>query len=634
MKGKILLFAAVIVAQAHAQQFTKVAPVPTGGLLWGVNFLTPNNGWVVGGAHECQHTTDGGKTWRKVFIDGYQDSPLYNITFVNPNLGFISGNSAIGSIDVFRTTDGGNSWSRIEGFPLGGSWYHHDFTSQTTGFMGSNGALVRTTDSGATFQLRSAYPDCPVMYGMDFLDANVGLVAGYQVSSGHGGIFKTTDGGLTWQWALDTASNDVVYLTDQIAIADAGTGIMRTTNGGATWQNTGGFITTGVTDIAKVDSNTLVGVSSAGDIWRTADGGFTWEQRKVGDGALPADWSVEFSDSLHGYVVGDSGTILVSSDGGLNWSRMNQGTGIDWNAIAQFDNGKVVLGGWHGYVQTSPDYGTHWNFKLLDPPTFGRDTSFSAISTVGNNFAVMAGHWGSFWKTFDGGENWFSMNWTLSVDYYANGVFFTDQNNGWICGWDYSTGPKKYVMRTRDGGFNWEVVNGANVPSLEIGFKGNNGWLMTSGQPFYRTTNGGTSWSMINLPLNSGIPPSCWDMDFADANTGYITGWDGYVVKTSNGGASWTQLLATQYDFSYLGVATNGPNEVWICGANRGGGGAKVKRSLNGGTSWTTFSLPGQYTTPYKLLITDRYVFAAGYAGEVWRIGRTQTKGDPVKIGR
>lgn len=633
MKGKALLLLAVLAAQAQSQQFTKFAPIPSSNLLWGVFFHSPTDGWVVGGSHDCLHTTDGGRNWQRIQLPGYQDQPLYNITFVNQNLGFISGNSAQGSIDIFRTTDGGATWGRVEGFPLGGSWYHHDFINQTTGFMGCNGALVRTTDAGATFQLKSAYPDCPVMYGMDFLDANVGLVAGYQVSSGHGGVFRTNDGGTTWEWVSSAAANDVIYLTNQIAIADSGTGIVRSTNGGTTWQSTGANIASGVTDLSRLDANTIVGVSGSGDIWRSADGGFTWELRRLGDGALPADWSVEFSDALNGYVVGDSGSLLESHDGGLNWTRMNRGVAVDLNAIAAFGNGDLLMAGWHGYVQTARANATTWDSKLLDPPTFGRDTSFSAISTVGNSFAVVAGHWGSFWKTLDAGQNWINMNWTLSPDFYANGLFFTDQNNGWICGWDYSVGPKKYVMRTHDGGFNWEVVNAVNVPSLEISFKGNNGWLMTSGQPFYRTTNGGTNWSMISLPLNSGIPPNCFDMDFADANTGYLTGWDGYVVKTTNGGVSWNQLLATQYDFTYLGVAAGSPNEVWICGANRGGGGAKVKRSMNGGTSWTTYSLPGQYTTPYKILITEKYVYVCGYIGEVWRISRTQSNNSPVRIG-
>jgi len=75
-----------------------------------------------------------------------------------------------------------------------------DFVTPMVGFMGSNVATVRTQDGGATRTVRSGYPSCPVMYGMDFRDTLVGLCRGERVSTTDGGpgIFKTTDAGVTW----------------------------------------------------------------------------------------------------------------------------------------------------------------------------------------------------------------------------------------------------------------------------------------------------------------------------------------------------------------------------------------------------------------------------------------------------
>jgi photosystem II stability/assembly factor-like uncharacterized protein len=619
-------------AQAGAQQFKKVAPVPTGASLWGVSFPTPDIGWAVGTGHEALRTLDGGQTWAHVAIPGFGDDPLYKVTFLNTQLGFITGNSSLSSQDAYRTTDGGATWNPIAGFPVGGSWYYHDFVSSTVGFMGSNGALIRTTDGGASFQLRSAYPDCPIMYGMDFINENVGMAAGYQISSGKYGIFRTQNGGTNWTIVFEGACNDVVYLDSQTVIADFGTGFIRSTDGGSTWTATGALIATGLLDIARINSTTAAGVSGAGDIWLTSNSGTSWQMVHKGIGDLPANWSIEFSDALNGQVVGDGGAIFTSNDGGITWTNRNQGIARDWNAIAQFGNGKLLLAGHHGYVQTSDDLGSHWETKLLDPPTFGRDTAFQSVSVVGQQFAVAAGAWGGLYKTFDAGSNWISMSFALSPDYYPNGVWFNSQTDGWICGYDYTVGPKKYVMHTTDGGTTWNVVSAVNLPSIEINFQQNNGWLLPGGGSLYRTVDGGNSWTSVSLPLNSGSQPSCSDMAWSNGSVGYIVGRDGYVIRSTNGGSNWSQVLPTRQNFNYLGVASRGANEVWICGANSGGGQAEVRRSLDGGTSWTTFSLPGEFTTPYRIVLTSHYVLVAGYGGEVWRLPAVRRSGSPIRI--
>ena len=98
--------------------------------------------------------------------------------------------------------------------------------------MGSNGATARTTDSGATWTLMSGFPDCPVIYGMDFRDAQVGLAGGERVSGNDPGpgIFKTTDAGVTWVRKFSQSANDVLWLNGTTAIATIGVSIYRSTN--------------------------------------------------------------------------------------------------------------------------------------------------------------------------------------------------------------------------------------------------------------------------------------------------------------------------------------------------------------------------------------------------------------------
>jgi photosystem II stability/assembly factor-like uncharacterized protein len=597
-----------------AQSFRKIAPVPTGANLTGVWFLSPDEGWIAGGAGVLLKTTDGGATWTPRTLPGAEGQPLYDVAFANSLVGFVSGNSA-----AYTTTDGGVTWTQVSNW-VGGSWYHIQFVSQTVGFMGANGALVRTTDGGTTWPVRSAYPDCPIIYGMNFLDANTGLVSGSQASSGFHGIFKTTDGGLTWRLTHSGNDNDAIYLTNTVALADDGTAILRSTDGGDTWSQVA-TVSTGLSDLEKLDATTVIGVSTTGEVWRSDDGGVTWSERWTAGGGPPAKWAVRFSDPLNGHVVGAGGAILATSDGGVTWTRVNRGISVDWNGIVAFSDSAVVLAGLYGYVQTTADAGAHWLPQALDPPTFGRDTAFADISVAGATTAFAVGHWGGLFKTTDQGATWTNLSAALNPSYYPNAIAFTDESNGWIAGFDYDTGPKNYIRRTHDGGITWQTA-ALNVPAIDLDLIGRTGYVLTTSEPLYKTTDGGSSWIALTMSTPTGSPTSNMHMSWASADVGYVAGFDGYLAKTTDGGATWTRVRGEQSGFVYLDVKTAGPNEVWACAANSGGGAALVISSSDGGATWTETSLAGPFTTPYRIALTSSYAYVTGYNGDTWRFDR------------
>ncbi|MBV6458977.1 MAG: Ycf48-like protein [Fimbriimonadaceae bacterium] len=607
------------IGSALGQTLTQLGPFPTGNNHWCSSFVSQTKGFVCGEGLGLYRTEDGGLSWIKISLPGYQSEPLYNVTFINANIGVLSGNSATSQKDIYRTTDGGLSWQPVTSFPLGGSWYHQDYVSQTVGFMGSNGAIVRTTDAGATWQLRSGYPTCPVIYGMDFKDSNVGFVSGNDVPNNLYGVFRTTDGGQSWTRVMNQSSNDVIYLSDSVLLADAGTTIMRSENGGQTWFAAGLNVDTGLNDLERVTNTLVFGVSHAGDIWRSPDGGFTWTKVMKGEGDLPGNWSVEFYDSLVGSVVGVKGLIYRTTDGGLTWTRMNRGIGNDWDGIVAFSEDKLLMVGHHGYVQTTEDGGENFDIQLLDPPYWGRDTGFHSVSSIGSKFAFAVGAWGAMTRTVDGGKTWENLFGTISVDYYANDVWFTDPMNGWMAGWDYTPGWKSYTKRTTDGGLTWNTVEGANVPGMAIQVRGNLVWLQTSSEPHWRSTDGGQTFEMIMLPSNSGSSPAVMDMSFANDNLGYVVGFFGYIAKTLDGGKTWKQVGQMVDRQSILDVLAIG-SEVWICGADQWGNGAFIKLSEDGGATWRTWNLPGQWTSPYQMTRVGRHLYVCGYAGGMWKI--------------
>lgn len=466
------------------------------------------------------------------------------------------------------------------------------------------------------------------MYGMDFWDAQRGLVSGYDLQTNRGGVFLTLDAGATWQLVREGSMNDTVFLDSATAVTIDATEILRSTDGGLTWQPTGASIFTGLFDLEVVTPEVVVGVSGAGDVWRSRDRGTTWTRVLEGKGDLPGAWAVEFSDQVHGTVVGVSGYVFRTSDGGLTWQQVNRGIGNDWDGIAAFSDGRLAMVGHHGYIQTSGNLGGSFEQFLVDPPVFLRDTAYYAIDTVGQ-FGYVVGAWGGIARTFDSGHSWQNLAGIVSLDYVANDIEFTDPQNGWMVGFDYTVGPKEYTRRTTDGGTTWVGVPNGNVPAIDVEAKGNNVWIQTTDENHWRSTDGGDTFQRVLLPSNGGSSPQVRAMSFADSRLGYVVGSGNYIVMTTDAGATWRRV-GTNNDALHLDVLAVG-DELWTCGLDRAGGGV-VSLSRDRGATWQSWAVTSElYPTPEAMVRVGRSLFACGYAGGVWRIDGLPGRPAPSK---
>ena len=138
---------------------------------------------------------------------------------------------------------------------------------------------------------------------------------------------------MTWVRKFSQSANDVLWLNGTTAIATLGVSIYRSTNAGDTWSEISSQISTGFIKMTLLPNGTIVGVSAAGDAWRSTDGGLNWTQTLVGLGALPASWNVSFSNDQIGAIVGQSGFIFKTTDGGLTWAMLNSGIGVEFRDL-------------------------------------------------------------------------------------------------------------------------------------------------------------------------------------------------------------------------------------------------------------------------------------------------------------
>ena len=208
-------------------------------------------------------------------------------------------------------------------------------------------------------------------YGIESINGHLeGIVADFTnrlilyIASATGGVFKTTDGGITWKalsnnWpylqtntlAMDPKNRLIVYAGTGNAPTGSGNaiGLMKTTDGGLHWSNIGAdkdgngnplyFAGTNVTKIMvdPTNSNLVTVLTTANgfgsNIWNSTDGGTTWTKKvegfPSGGGFYDANWVDGVATKSGTYLaVGSSFTstsrflLYRSLDGGRNWGQL------------------------------------------------------------------------------------------------------------------------------------------------------------------------------------------------------------------------------------------------------------------------------------------------------------------------
>ena len=619
-----ILFMLVALTTPGQSQWVLQSPIPTGYHLNGVGLTSPNHIFICGINRTLMESTNGGVSWisRNLAV---QNEPFYQVYFSDSEHGYLIGNDFGG--ESWRTTNGGATWVEMTSVPVG-SWYHIDFISPTAGFIGSNGACAFTSNGGISWDLKSGYPNCPVMYGMDFLNAQTGLAAGTLENAE--GIFKTTDGGVTWTIKSSFGANDVIWINGNTALAIMGTSVYKSSDTGESWILASSGIATGLIDLERVDANNVAGVSGKGDIWRSTDGGLSWTMVFDGLGDLPARWDISFLDNSNGWVAGQSGTILKTVNGGASWTLISNGIGIQIHDLEMFTDNFGIAACLNGYIFRTTSGGLRWETQKLEVTgqIFGRDEGFRAISIVDSGFAVAAGEGGTVFRTYNGGINWESIGYpVLSGEFFIEDVKFTNRNEGWIVGLDQGSPPYKSVYKTNNGGNTWVPAMSQNPFMTSVDFTDSqHGWIATIHLQYFVTTNGGAEWMQRSLPPYFTLP-TVSKMRFFDNNNGWVVGWDGFVARTTDGGNQWTIIDIGTTEDHIFGLSIVSPTEVWMTGREDFAFDGVVYHTTNAGATWTrevvtSFPADVPYTISAK---PSGDVWFGGYNGRIFR--KTGTTG-------
>ena len=253
-------------------------------------------------------TTDGGNSWIVTQFNNYY---LTSLHFIDKMNGYCAGgvNTSNSPGVVLKTTDGGINWFTVS--YVSGFIYLEDimFANEDTGWVSStfplDGGLWRTTNGGISWQKQMDYTPFPSK--IFFVNSNTGWVIG----SSNGNLYKTTNSGESW-----FEQTFIPYLSDMFFVsADTGwviaSGIKRSTNGGYNWfaVNSPGI----PSESRLFFNNNKIGWSGSGPnkIYATKDG-FNWG---IQYSPIFGNNNISFVDSVNGWA-GASGLVKTTDGGG------------------------------------------------------------------------------------------------------------------------------------------------------------------------------------------------------------------------------------------------------------------------------------------------------------------------------
>lgn len=289
--------------------------------------------------------------WTTVFSNSSYN--LVDIQFTSAQIGYVAGDDGANGF-ILKTTDGGQNWTSYN-LPIG-FINKMFFLNDSVGYLVKGGVPVRmgkTTDGAQTWTGQALPDSCFVTPGLVALTDSSGF---YMNNAGR---FRSFSG----------SGNSVVRLADTLAeggpilfpTATHGylpqfTNVYRTTDGGQNWTVLPTNLTDWIVTCAFTDS--ITGYTITQDypnrislVAKTIDGAQSWQPLLTLNNFLAVEIAAYAQNVL---VVGDTGEVKWTSNGGLTWAT--ESTGVPWMGIETYrsvitsGNDAFIINGFAGQI--------------------------------------------------------------------------------------------------------------------------------------------------------------------------------------------------------------------------------------------------------------------------------------------
>ncbi|GBD87900.1 xyloglucanase Xgh74A precursor [bacterium BMS3Abin03] len=585
-------------------------PVNIGGRITDIE-MNPENmqiiyaGAATGGVFK---STDGGANWFPVF-DEAQNLSIGDIGIdpTDPDVIYVGtgeancggGSLAYEGIGVFKSTNGGVSWTNIglaESRNIGRIVV--DPVNSQRVYVAAMGklfagnperGLYRTTNSGASWENVlfisdttgcidvAVNPDSPDTIFAAMWE-RIRKPWGRSYGGITSGLYRSTDGGDSWTemtnglpanngnigrigLTISKSNPQIVYAiyADDIGYFD---GVFKTTDGGNSWFETNDGALSGLFSSygwwfgnIRVDPNNPDIVFAMGlEVYKSTNGGQSWNYVS---GSMHVDQHALSIHPLNSNFIlaGNDGGIYISQNGGSSWAKVNE-LPITQFYTCEIDNQlpQRLYGGTqdNGTNRTLTGNTNDWNSIL------GGDGFYVLVDPNDNSFVYAEYQWGGLARSTNGGNSFTSA---------TSGISGSDRHN-WNTPvvFDPSNTETLYyganrLYRSTNRAQSWNVISPdlTNGPGINIPFgtittiavaetDSNYIYVGTDDGNVWVTIDGGNNW----IPVSSGLPQR-WvtkvAVDPNDEQIAYVTfsgyRWDEYlshIFRTTDGGASWIDI--------------------------------------------------------------------------------------------
>lgn len=547
--------------------------------LFGVCFFR-NRGWIAAEGGKIFISNDKGLNWEEGKTGIINN--LHSVYFIDSLTGWVTAKGGI----LLKTIDAGKTWNKDT------TWYSDSiinkldlssivFTDSLQGWiLAYNGELLYTKDKGVHWSYRKIFESSGgSITGINFHDNSD---TGY-ISTSKGRVYVTYDNSKSWSnlYVNNNCSFDAVFTSNShlnlfgnSKYYDVYSGVYAdvwsSSDAGVNWKQE--WIDTGVylNSFTELFDGSILAVGAFGTILKWMP--LSKKMLKISAGITHHLHNIHFIDTLNGFAVGghqsrDStysakGIILSTSDGGKTWKEKFSFSGYTFSSIYFHDAQNGWVFGGDDYYQNicsvifhTSDGGNTWNIQQK-----GSETFFSCSYFLNNDTGWTAGARGVVYKTDDGGNNWHRLE--TSTDSWIYDIQFFNQDIGWA-----TAGSN--LLITKNSGQSWSEIElpTQQFPLTLFFLDSLNGWIGGPRGCILRSFDGGASWTSISNSIFDSL--YFYDILFFDTLNGYAVGMTinsgGFIANTADGGKSWG-VKKSGISHSLQSLFSIDSTNVWACG--------------------------------------------------------------------
>ncbi|HKB87511.1 MAG TPA: YCF48-related protein [Ignavibacteriaceae bacterium] len=249
-----------------------------------------------------------------------------------------------------------------------------------------------------------------------------------------------------------------------------------------------------------------------------------------------------FIDEQKGFIIGEAGTLMRTTDGGTTWYSIDLGTttaNLFRISFSDAFNGRILgteLNADTPFFARTTDGGITWTqYSITTDLFFPVDIFF-----VNSQYGWCLDNLGKVFKTTNGGQYWINRSLPNLILPSFQKILFVNQNDGYVFGSTNNNIVSFTIARTTNGGTNWSIHSGPPTGEIFIADILNDSSTIIANNYglLLRSTDYCDSWTFkMNSPVRR-----FYSIDFLNQQYGMIGTDSGNVFQTSDGGINWNQI--------------------------------------------------------------------------------------------